>query len=100
MYCDGAVVITSPLGIQLSIIERFIADKMKWIMDKINFFKSVNSKAIRTFSHKDYLENKDKALALVHERVKFYNKIYGFSFNKIFIKIRKLVGVVVPASKT
>ena len=89
VYCDGSVVITSPFGIQQSIIEKFLNDKKQWVWDKIQFFKSVDSKAIRTFSHADYLENKDKALALVHERVKFYNKIYGFPFNKIFIKNQK-----------
>lgn len=89
VYCDGSVVITSPFGVQQSLIEKFLADKKQWVWDKIQFFKSVDSKAIRTFSHNDYLENKDKALALVHERVQFYNKVYGFSFNKIFIKNQK-----------
>lgn len=89
VYCDGAVVITTPFGIEQSIVEKFLNEKKQWVLDKIRFFKSVDSKAIRTFSHKDYLENKDKALTLVHERVKFYNKIYGFSFNKIFIKNQK-----------
>lgn len=89
VYCDGSVVITSPFGIEPSIVEKFLADKKQWVLNKIQFFKSVDSKAIRTFSHKDYLENKDKAFALVHERFKFYNKVYGFSFNKIFIKNQK-----------
>ena len=89
VYCDGAVVVTSPFGIEQSIIEKFIADKKQWVLNKISFFNSIDSKAIRTFSHKDFLENKDIALALVHERVKFYNKMYRFSFNKIFIKNQK-----------
>lgn len=89
VYCDGSIVVTSPFGVEQSIIEKFLVDKRQWIMDKIQFFKSVNSKSIRTFSQKDYLENKDKALALACERVGFYNKVYGFSFNKIFIKNQK-----------
>lgn len=89
VYCDGGVVVTSPFGIQLSIIEKFISDKKQWILNKINFFKSIDNKAIRRFSNRDYLENKDKALILAKERIKFYNKIYGFSFNKIVIKNQK-----------
>jgi len=89
VYCDGTVVVTSPFGIQESIIEKFISDKKRWIFDKIKFFKSVDNQAIRTFSDKDYLDNKDRALALVCERVSVYNKVYGFSFNKIFIKNQK-----------
>ena len=89
VYCDGSVVITSPFGIQPSIIEKFLADKKQWIWRKLQFFKSVDSKAIRTFSRKDYVENKNNAFVLVNERVKFYNQLYGFSFNKIFIRNQK-----------
>ena len=89
VYCDGSVVVTSPFGIQQSLIEKFISDKKQWILSKILFFKSVDSKAIRTFSHTDYLEHKNRAYELAHERVRFYNEMYGFSFNKIFIKNQK-----------
>ena len=43
VFCDGTVVVTTPLGIEQSIIEKFLADKKQWVMDKINFFKSVDS---------------------------------------------------------
>jgi predicted metal-dependent hydrolase len=86
VYCDGSVVITSPIGVEKSIVEKFFIDKKRWIRDKLSYFRSVNSKAIRTFSHKDYVENKDKALTLVSERVRFYNMVYGFSYNNINIK--------------
>ncbi len=89
VYCDGSVVITSPLGVEKSIVEKFLEDKQQWVSDKIRFFQSVDSKKIRTFSHKDYLEHKDNAYKLVQERVTYYNQIYGFSFNKIFIKNQK-----------
>ena len=89
VYCDGSVVVTTPLGIEQSIIEKFLADKKQWVVDKINFFKSIDSKAIRTFSESDYLRYKDKAFALVDNRVKYFNKKYNFSFNKIFIKNQK-----------
>lgn len=89
VYCDGSVVITTPFRIEQSIIEKFIADKKQWILDKLQFFKSADSKSIRIFSCKDYLENKDKALDFARERIEYYNKIYKFSFNKISIKNQK-----------
>ena len=89
VYCDGSVIVTSPFGIQQSIIDRFVSDKMQWIMDKINFFNNVDSKAIRIFSYGDYLKYKEKALKLIEERIEFYNKTYHFSFNKIRIKNQK-----------
>ena len=90
VYCDGTVVVTSPFGVQQSIIEKFFSDKKQWVLDKIRFFQSVDSKAIRTFSHTDYLENKEKALALVRERVEHFNTIiYSSPVNAICIKNQK-----------
>lgn len=86
VYCDSSVVVTSPFGVNQSLIEKFLSEKKQWVWDKIYFFKSVDSKAIRTFSHGDYLENRESALSLVNERVKLYNKVYNFTFNKISIK--------------
>ncbi len=87
--CDGGVVLTSPFGIRASLIEKFISDKKQWIFDKIKFFKSTPRRAVRIFSPRNYLENKEKAFALVTRRIQFYNQAYDFSFNKIFIKNQK-----------
>lgn len=89
VYCDGSVVVTTPLGVQVSLVEKFFANKKQWVADKINFFKSVDSKSIRTFSEEDYLKHREDALELVSSRVKFFSKKYGFAFNKIFIKNQK-----------
>lgn len=89
VFCDGTVVVTTPLGVEKTIVEKFIADKAQWVADKINFFKSVDSKAIRTFSEGDYLKYKDEAFSLVKGRIKYFNKKYDFAFNKINIKNQK-----------
>ncbi|EKD32943.1 MAG: hypothetical protein ACD_76C00109G0006 [uncultured bacterium] len=89
VYCDGSVAITTPYGIDRSIIDGFIYQKKQWIHKKIRYFKNFENKTIRTFSRKDYLENKNKAFSFVNERVKFYNQLYCFSYNKIFIKNQK-----------
>jgi predicted metal-dependent hydrolase len=89
VYCNGSIVVTTPFGIDQPIIEKFIADKKQWLADKINFFKSVDSKKIRTFSSQDYLMHKDEALALVLSRLKFLNKKCRFRFKEIYIKNQK-----------
>ena len=89
VYCDGSVVVTTPLGINQTVIEKFIADKKQWLNDKINFFKSVDSRAIRSFSEEDYLKHKDEAYEAVLKKVNYISKKYNFSFNKIFIKNQK-----------
>ena len=55
----------------------------------MNFGETLKPTPVRKFSHKDYLDNKDKALAFVKDRVNFYNQKLGFSFNKISIKNQK-----------
>ena len=89
VYCDGRVVLTSPFGIEQSLVEKFLANKKWWIWDKLQFFKNKNQKAVRKFSRKDYLANKERALLLAKERVEFFNHAYNFPINKIFIKNQK-----------
>lgn len=84
--CDGQVIVTTPFGVGQSVVEKFIADKKQWLWSKLQLFKNMERKVIRTFSRKDYLENKGNALVLVSERIEFYNKTYNFSFNSIRIK--------------
>lgn len=89
VFCDGSVVITTPFWTGRSIVKKFICEKKQWILDKMQLFKSVKKRPIKVFSRKEYLAHKERARQIVHERVKLYNELYGFSFNKIFIKNQK-----------
>lgn len=89
VYCDGSVVVTTPFGISQAIIEKFMTDKKQWLIDKINFFKSVDNKAVQIFSKSDYLKHKKEALKLVNDRIEFFNSNNNFIFNKISIKDQK-----------
>ena len=59
----------------------------------IKFFrikiKRVRIVTRRAGSRKDYIDNKENARALVHERINYFNEAYGFSFNKVSIKNTK-----------
>lgn len=89
VFCDGNIVVTSPHHVSQSIIEDFISAKKKWILEKLQFYKNIDTTSIRPFSKKDYIINKDKALLLVKSRVELYNKIYNFSFKNIVIRNQK-----------
>lgn len=89
VYCDGSVVVTTPPWLQQSIIEKFIADKKQWIINKIDFFKSMDRKPVRIFSDGDYLKHKNEVLTLVLNQINEFNKDYGFSFNRISIRNQK-----------
>ncbi|RJQ33054.1 M48 family peptidase [Candidatus Parcubacteria bacterium] len=89
VYCNGAVVITTPYGLQETIAERFIREKTDWLFSKIAFFKQFQGKLASRHSKEDYLKYKDKALALAQERVEFFNQQYSFFYNVIRIKDQK-----------
>jgi len=82
---DGSVVATMPRGGTEDAIEKFLIEKADWVLSKINFFKSIKNAYFPKFN----LENKEKAFSLATERVEHFNKIYGFKYNKIFVKNQK-----------
>lgn len=89
VYCDGSVVVTTPLNVKHSIIKDLVVEKRYWIYEKLRYYRSLDTKAIRVFSNEDYLKNKEKAKKFVVARVDHFNKIYNFSYNKINIKNQK-----------
>jgi len=89
IYRDGDFVVTIPKRGNIKEAEDFIIKKSKWVTEKINYFKN-SPPVIRTKCCKaEYKLYKDKAMALANSRVQHFNKIYGFNFNKIYIKNQK-----------
>jgi hypothetical protein len=86
--CDGAVVVTRPWGMAESAIEKFITEKARWIISKIDYFKQFDFRLIKT-SRREYLAGKDNALKFVEEKISYFNNFYGFKFNRINIKNQK-----------
>ena len=89
VYYNGNFTVTIPHRIRENEAERFILKKSKWIITKITYFKNSHPEIILENNKNDYKIYKEKALTLAKERVYYFNKIYGFKFNKIFIKNQK-----------
>lgn len=89
VYCDGSIIVTTPVGVQQFIIHDFILEKRQWIYEKLRFFRSVNRKVARTFSQDDYMLYRKQALEFVIQRVEHFMKIYGHTYNEINIKNQK-----------
>lgn len=86
VYCDGSVVITTPHDLGETTAERFIKEKTNWLFSKLAFFKQFEGMSIVRHSHRDYLNRKDEALAIIQQKVEFLAKQHGCRFNKINIK--------------
>lgn len=89
VYCDASVVVTAPSGIDSSLIEKYLREKRDWIEEKVIYFSKFRNRPIAKYSEEDYKKYKDQALTLAQERVDYFNKSYGFSFNQINIKNQK-----------
>jgi len=89
VYCDGSVVITSPMGIRMSVVEKFFEDKKQWVLKKLEYFKESDVALVRKYSQADYVKYKDEAMEFVVDRVAYFNSDGKFKFNNIFIKNQK-----------
>ncbi len=86
---DGKLVATGPRGLNIEIVENFILQKSKWILDKLNYFKKNISLISVRGGKGDYKKRKDDSLAMVSERLKFFNMHYNLKWNKISIRNQK-----------
>lgn len=89
IYCDGNFVVTAPQDMNANVIEQFIIKKSRWILDKLEYFKSISGQVFTKGTKKDYEEYKELALALAQKKINHFNNDYGFKFNKINIKNQK-----------
>lgn len=89
VYCDGSIVVTAPVNVQETIIQKIVREKSQWLLSKIAFFAQFKDQPVARYSYEDYLKHKDKAYRLVVDRINFFNKKYKFHYNKINIKNQK-----------
>lgn len=87
--CDGGVEITAPYFFNENLIEKFIFEKAKWILSKLDYFKKQDFIFIKANGKNEFLKYKEAAEILVKERIKYFNNFYGFNYNKISIKNQK-----------
>ncbi len=84
--CNANLDLVLPARLPYECGEKFILEKTKWVLKKINFFKEKKIPVLKIGLYKD---NKIKALDFTKERMEYYNKFYNFSYKKIFIKNHK-----------
>lgn len=89
IYCDGNFVVTAPQGIDFNMVERFIIGKSRWIINKLDYFKSFGNKIFIKTSKTDFLKYRQQAQLFAESRIGFFKRIHQFKFNKINIKNQK-----------
>ncbi|EKE10731.1 MAG: hypothetical protein ACD_15C00207G0012 [uncultured bacterium] len=89
IYADGRFVISAPKWYPMYVINRFIEEKSQWIFDKVKDidFDSLHQK--RENEESSYRKSIGLARAVVNSRLEFFNRHYGFSYNRVAIKNQK-----------
>lgn len=93
VYHDGNFVVTAPERMSLQRIEGFIAKKSKWVLNKLDYFRSFekfrDSLGLPANKKERLAMYKEQALALAHSRLEHFNQYYSFRYAKISIKDQK-----------
>ncbi len=89
VYCDGTVVVSTPVGITFDKIIGFLTKKSEWVLQKLEFFKTHPVVIGPKTTRRDYLRLKQQALNLANLKVEEFNRFYGFEYNQINIKNQK-----------
>jgi predicted metal-dependent hydrolase len=83
----GAVILTAPPWISSSTIERFVRGHSSWIDRSVERMQKF--KPLPVSGRRAYLKHKEEARAFIAERVEYWNREYGFTYNRIAIKNTK-----------
>jgi predicted metal-dependent hydrolase len=87
IFCGGNIKVTIPLGFPYGKIEKFIIKHSGWILKKMKIMKKKKFNPIfHKSSKREYKRLKEEVLKLAKNKTEEYNKIYGFSYNRISVR--------------
>lgn len=86
---DGSLKVTVPKYVPHTIVEDFLLNKSRWILEKIEECKNNQQSSLLTTSNRTYTTHKEKARAFVSKKVEYFNRVYNFKWNKISIRNQK-----------
>lgn len=81
---DGLVVVSRPWWVRESFALRFVQEQIEWIYTKTKSFETIDSN-LTTLDRKHYLQHKEQARALVHDKLEYFNKYYNFEYHAVSI---------------
>ncbi len=86
VYGDGRLVVTAPMLLGKRTIERIIEKKSVWIREKLKLAETRIPRVSAEESRAMYLAHKVDALQFATERLEFFNRVYGLTWNSVRIK--------------
>jgi len=86
IHSDGRVVVTAPRRVSQRFIDEFIRANEAWVVEKIAEAKKLQKKYSPAGTRAEFLQYREQARTLVHERLKHFNAFYNFSYQRVAIK--------------
>lgn len=88
---DGKILVKAPIGTPESVVVDFLNSKKAWIMRQYEKTQQQNLTAqqMGLLSDDEIAKIKKLARKLIPERVEYYAKLSGISYNRIFIRLQK-----------
>lgn len=87
IHPDEGLIVSVPGVWHERYIEGFLQQKSAWILKHLdNLKKHMEGQTVIKYSKEDYENNKSSVLALITQRVEFFNSLYNFSYKNISIR--------------
>ncbi|PIP34607.1 hypothetical protein COX21_02005 [Candidatus Falkowbacteria bacterium CG23_combo_of_CG06-09_8_20_14_all_41_10] len=83
---NGILTAGKPWYLSDRAVEKFIAAKAQWIIEKLEYCQKISNKNPFRSSQNEYLSYKQSAARLVLKKINHFNKIYRFKLSKISIR--------------
>lgn len=87
--CDSTVTVTLPWGFQTTLAEKFVKDKLGWILKSLDYFKRRAHAIPIKSSRREYEQFKQQALVLAKSKVHQWSRFYGFAYKRVSVKNQK-----------
>lgn len=88
---DQKLLVKAPTYTSIKEVEDFLREKRDWILKQINRTKvqSQQAAAMGILTDKEIRKLKRDAKKIIPERVEYYAKLSGITYNRIFIRLQK-----------
>lgn len=88
---DKQVIVKVPIGTSKAVAEDFMRGKKDWIVKHIQKIEAQTALAedMGVLTEENIRAIKKKAKVLIPQRVEYYSKLSGISYNRIFIRLQK-----------
>lgn len=84
--CEYGLLITAPKWVSLFAVESIIRKKEQWVIETLTNCSIMPRQALEGDRRKRYLDHREQARSIVHERLAYWNQYYQLSWGVVSIR--------------